>query len=108
MAKQNGANISAYNLLHGFLKLRWLSPEMADWSEERLSSNPPTLLRLRQLVAMSRAFEIPWNPSPFLLGKFIQRESPQYSTLLEKLDSTMPRGQKTGPWAGSLPVTGLL
>jgi hypothetical protein len=96
MAKQDRANVSARILLHGFLELQGLSPDLADWSEDRLAGNPPRLFRLRQLVALFRAFQIPWNPSLFVEGKFIEPESPRYATLLDMMDSTMPELKKHG------------
>lgn len=96
MAKQSAANITARNLLRGFLELRRLAPDVADWSEDRFSENPPRLFRLRQLVALFRAFELAWNPSLFVEGKFIQPASPRYAALLDMMDSTMPEARKHG------------
>lgn len=82
--------ITARSLLLGFLELRRYSPEFADWTVERLSGNPPRLFRLRQLVAMFRAFGLPWDPQSFTKGKFIEPEHPRYAPLLAKLAEEMP------------------
>lgn len=87
---KNARVITARTLLHGFLELRSLSPDLGDWSEARLSSNPPRLFRLRQLVALFRAFDIPWDPSSFVEGKFIQPESTRYAAALEKMAKELP------------------
>jgi len=69
-----------------------MSPEFADWTEERLAGNPPRLFRLRQLVAMFRAFGIPWELPSFVEGKFIHPEQPRYAALLSKLAADLPKG----------------
>ena len=85
MVNQSVRTITAHSLLHGFLRLRRLTPEMGEWSEERLSLNPPRLYRLRQLIALFRAFEIAWDPSSFVEGRFIQPANPRYMALVERM-----------------------
>jgi hypothetical protein len=72
------------------MELRRLSPKLADWTEERLSDNPPRLFRLRQLVALFRAFGLPWDPESFVNGKFIEPEHPRYAGILTKLLEETP------------------
>lgn len=82
---ENNRKVTAHTPLLGFLELRSLTPELSDWTEEMLSDNPPRKFRLQQLVALFRAFDIPWNPQSFVDGKFIQSEHPRYDSLLSKL-----------------------
>ncbi|MCL2871609.1 MAG: hypothetical protein FWF41_01280 [Betaproteobacteria bacterium] len=81
--------ITARSLLLGFFDLHSLSPDFDDWTEERLSDNPPRLFRLRQLMAMFRAFGLPWDPSAFTEGGFIQPEHPRYASLLPSLKNEL-------------------
>jgi hypothetical protein len=99
----NASTITARSLLLGFLDLRGLSPELYDWTEERLSDNPPRLIRLRQLVAMFRAFAIPWDPPSFVAGRFIQPGQPRYVALLSRLATEMPGGSGRTASAHQLP-----
>jgi hypothetical protein len=96
MTKTHPATVTARNLIHRFLELRRLSPDLADWTEERLAENPPRLFRLRQLVALFAAFGIKWDLSAFVEGKFIDPESPRYGGLLDKMDVAMPEASKHG------------
>ena len=80
-----------------------MSPELGDWTEGRLSGNPPRLFRLRQLAATFRAFGIPWDPPGFVQGKFIQPEQPRYATLLSKLTAEMPKESSRWAEAHQLP-----
>jgi hypothetical protein len=88
--------ITARTLLLKFLELRGLSSQFADWTEERFNENPPRLFRLRRLVALFRAFDIPWGPASFIKGEFIQSEQPRYAGLLSKLAAQIPNGLE--PW----------
>lgn len=87
---------TAHSLLLAFLELRSLSPDLADWTEERMASNPPRLYRLRRLVALFRAFGIPWDPRAFTRGLFIDPEQPRYASTLSRLTTEMPTG--SGCW----------
>ena len=89
--------ITARSLLLGFLELRRMSPEFADWTEERLAGNPPRLFRMRRLVAMFRAFGLTWDPPSFIEGKFIHPEQPRYADVLCRLTAEMPKGSER--WA---------
>ena len=95
--------ITARSLLLGYLELRRLSPELTDWTEERLSGNPPRLVRLRRLAAMFRAFGLPWDPPGFAEGNFIQPEDPRYAGALARLAARMPRGAPGRAAAHHLP-----
>ena len=102
---QGARRITARDLLHGFLELRRLTPDMGEWSEECLASNPPRLVRLRRLIALFRAFGIDWDPSSFSEGKFIQPESRRYAALLERVAAEMPAAvaHGLGPKGHQLP-----
>jgi hypothetical protein len=99
----NTTMITARSLLHGFLELRRLTPELGDWTEERLSDNPPRLFRLRQLIALFRGFGIPWDPPAFVEGRFIDPEQPRYAALLSKLTAEMLQGSDRWGAAHQLP-----
>jgi hypothetical protein len=86
--------ITARSLLLAFLELRSLTPKLADWTDERLSDNPPRLFRLRRLMALFRAFGLPWDPLSFTEGKFIRPEQPRYAALLGKLAGEMSEGSR--------------
>ena len=73
-----------------------MSPNYDDWTEERLNGNEPRLFRLRQLAALFRAFGIPWDPSSFIEGRFIQPEDPRYDALLTKLATEMAEEPHSG------------
>ncbi len=88
----NDRTITAKSLLLAFLELRRMSPEFADWTEERLADNPPRLFRLRQLVAMFRAFDLPWDPASFIKGKFILPDQSRYSLVFSRLVAEMRKG----------------
>src|SRR5207248_2363479 len=55
--------------------------------------NPPRLFELRQLIAMFRAFEIPWDPPSFIMGKFIRPNQTRHDALLAKLAMEMSKGE---------------
>jgi hypothetical protein len=96
--------ITALSLLLAFLELQGLSPKLADWTEERLSDNPPRLIRLRRLIAMFRAFGLPWDPESFTEGTFIDPKQPRYTTLLAKLADELPVGSRE--WATDYQLPG--
>ena len=87
-----GERITARDLLRGFLELLRLSPNLDTWTEERLANNPPRLFRLRQLVALSRAYRIAWDPNTFAEGGFIEPSHPRYDALVLKLATELPAG----------------
>ncbi len=84
--------ITARDLLSAFLELRRMSPEFSDWTEERLNNNPPRLLRLQRLMALFRAFRVPWAPSSFIIGKFVQPDDSRYASMLRRLADEIPEG----------------
>src|SRR5262245_35561126 len=90
MMNSDARTITARDLLLEFLELRSLSPKLEDWTEEALANNAPRLIRLRRLAALFRAFELPWDPSEFMEGGFIQPDDPRYSTVLAKVVSELP------------------
>jgi hypothetical protein len=77
--------LTAYDLLHQFLDLQGLTPDLDNWTEKYLIDNEPRLIRLRQLMALFRAFGIPWNPESFVTGKFFNPEDDRYQATLQKL-----------------------
>lgn len=76
--------LSAHDLISQFLELREMSPNLKEWSEEAFADNPPRLIRLKRLMALFRAYSIPWEPFRFSIGAFISQENPLYVPLLEK------------------------
>lgn len=99
----NAKTITARSLLLEFLNLRSMSPKLREWTEEQFANNPPRLFRLRQLVALFRAFGIPWNPTSFVQGKFIEPDLPRYAALLSKLTAEMPHGSAHWTHSHQLP-----
>lgn len=100
----NATMITARSLLHAFLTLRGLTPDLADWTEERLADNPPRLFRLRRLTVLFRAFGLPWDPPSFMKGKFIDPEHPRYAALLGKLAGEMSEELGRGDAIHQLPM----
>ena len=98
-------SVTARDLLHLYLELRSMSPEVVEWSEERLADNPPRLVRLRQLTALFRAFGIPWSMSSFRDGSFI-KQGQDHEALLQRAASEMPAElqERHGPSAEQLPM----
>jgi hypothetical protein len=88
------AQVTSRDLLQAFLDLRRLAPELDTWTEERLADNPPRLARLQQLVALFRAFGIPWDPVAFVDGTFIRPEDPRYDAILSRLKAEAVDGEK--------------
>ena len=97
--------VSARDLLHLYLKLLGMSPDLGKWSEEYLADNPPRLVRLRQLMALFRAFGIPWDTSTFRDGSFI-KEDQNHGAILQQAASEMPGelAGRHGPRAEQLPT----
>lgn len=87
--------LTSRSLLFAFLDLQGLTPELNDWTEERLADNPPRLIRLRRLIALFQAFGLPWEPTGFTQGKFLklkasQERASRYGALLSKYRAEMP------------------
>ena len=76
----------ARSLLDELFGLLSREPNIANWTEDALAQNPPRLIRLRRLVAMFRAFELPWDVSRFLDGKFVDVEHPAHAALIAQAD----------------------
>jgi hypothetical protein len=91
--KAQEAQVTSRDLLLAFLDLRRLSPEVDNWTEERLADNPPRLARLRQLVALFKAFGIPWNPAAFVEGTFIRPGDPRYDPIVSRLKAEAVEGE---------------
>ena len=90
MAIQDGRKVEAIDLLHKYLELRSRTPDLNEWTEERLVDNPPRLLRLQQLRALFQAFGIVWDPVAFTTGQFIQPDYPRYAVVLTRAATEMP------------------
>jgi hypothetical protein len=65
------STITAHELLHAFLEMHGLAPNLSDWTEEGLAWNPPRHIRLRRLKAMFLAFGIAWDPMGFTEGRCV-------------------------------------
>jgi hypothetical protein len=101
MTTTNDDGITARNFISEFFDLWGLSPDLADWTEERMAGNPPRLIRLQRLIAMTRALGVPWGPTSFVEGRFIQPDDSRYASVFEKLAHDLPRGLRAEP--GQLP-----
>lgn len=88
--------ITARDLLFQFLDLKGLSPKFADWTEVGFSNNPPRLYRLRQLVALFRAYGIPWGPESFSKGGFIKPKEPRYKSVISILAAEVRNANDEG------------
>ena len=76
---------TARDLLLQFFDLRGLSPVVKNWNEEALADNPPRLYRLQQLMALFRAYDVPWDPEAFMEGTFIETDHARYRAVLSEL-----------------------
>ena len=86
--------VSARNLLHCYLELRVLTPNLEGWSEQKLQSNPPRLYRLQILKSIMKAYEIN-SFSEFKAGAFIcVNNKGRYAKALN-LISKKPQGEKS-------------
>jgi hypothetical protein len=90
MSPADANGLSARELLHLYLELQRMTPNLKDWSEDRLAANPPRLYRLKQLLALFQAFGIRSSPAEFQEGAFIDVDSPAYQPLLDRIASEMP------------------
>ncbi len=85
--------VSARNLLNCYLELKVLTPNLEDWSEQKLQSNPPRLYRLQILKSILKAFEIN-SVLEFKAGSFIRVNNKyRYSNSLN-LISKRPQREK--------------
>jgi len=89
-SKENVRFFTADDLLQGFLELRRMSPDMADWNEKQLADKPYQLKCHRRLKALFQAFGIPYDPFSFASGSFIDSKSPGYTALLKRMAKEMP------------------
>ena len=107
MYHRTDSAITASKLLHAFLNLQTLTPDLAAWTEGHLALNPPRLLRLRMLMAMFRAFQLPWDPVGFVSGAFINPDDPRHVPLLDRVAATMsPSALKySGPYPHQIAFT---
>lgn len=80
-------------------------PDLQAWSEERLADNAPRLVRPWQLMALFKAFGIPWNISLFRDGGFITEDRPR-SSLLQRAAAEMraEHSDRHGQTADDLPM----
>jgi len=89
MGMEGKKTITARDLLHTFMELRLLTPNLKQWTQRRLKDNPPRLLRLQRLQAMFAAFGIPFDPAAFIQGKFINVDHPGYEGILKEAIETL-------------------
>jgi hypothetical protein len=59
-------------------ELEGMQPGSAAWTHEALKSNPPRLIRLKQIEALARAFDLPANPEELWSGKFLRGRPPEF------------------------------
>ena len=86
--------ITAKTLLDTFIDLALESPEPNSWSEETFQDDRPSLIRLKQLRAMCKAFDIECNWSDFSRGRFIKNEERAYFTYIKHLQDLAPLNRK--------------
>ena len=82
-------NITARDLLIGWLELLGLTGNIHSWTEDNLRDNPPRLIRLKRLMALFRAFGIHWNPASFIEGRWIDANTEEYRELFLRLTSEL-------------------
>ena len=70
-------------LVTSYLELSHLAGDPATWSEARFSNNPPRAIRLRRLVALFRAFGLPWDVVAFVRGALVDPTHPGHAALRE-------------------------
>ena len=83
------SSFTARHLLRLFLEFWCMSPDMTLWKEAKLADNLPRLVRLRQLMALFRAFKIDWNPAAFVQGKFIDGRSSRHQAFMDSALASM-------------------
>ena len=84
--------VSARDLLHCYLELRVLTPNLEGWSEQKLQSNPPRLSRLKILRSILKAYEIN-SFSEFKAGSFIcENNGGRYAKALNLISKRPQRG----------------
>ena len=94
---------TARDLLLQFFDLRGLSPVVKNWNEEALADNPPRLYRLQQLMALFRAYDVPWDPEAFMEGTFIETDHPRYRAVLSELTDELRESARDRAGAHQLP-----
>lgn len=76
----------AFFLLQEVLELKLMVSDLASWTVERLSDNPPRLIRLQRIHALFCAFDLPSDYFEFQNGEFINPEDPDYAIVLAGVD----------------------
>lgn len=86
--------ITAKTLLDTFVDLALEHPEPNSWSEEAFRDDLPSLIRLKQLQAMCKAFDIECTWSGLSQGRFIDEER-GYFTYIKHLQDLAPLNRNT-------------
>jgi len=84
----------AKTLLAKYLDLLGYTPDVADWTEEKLGDNPPRYHRLLRLQALFAAYGLPWDVPAFRQGEFITdvgRYQPVWERMLAEYDDDRMR-----------------
>lgn len=83
--------VTSKTLLYMFLDLHYRNPDFTKWTEERASDYPPFLFRLKQLMSVFKAYQLPWDPQLFADGHFIDPKNPNYTDLSRRLIKMLRR-----------------
>jgi NAD-dependent deacetylase len=87
--------VSARTLLATFIDLILDHPDPSSWSEEAFMDDVPSLIRLKQLQAMFRAFDIESDWEGFYHGRFISNRERAYYTYVKHLQELIPLKKST-------------
>lgn len=79
--------VTALDLLYRFIELRQMVSDLSCWKNEYFTGSSGADQRYHQLLAMFKAYQIPWNPEEFISGTFIDFRSSRYEALFEKMTS---------------------
>lgn len=88
------SKLSALDLIHLFLELKGLTPNLSEWNIGSLQHNTSRLFRLFQLKALFKAFKIDFNPKSFIDGKFIEASNLDFTKVIENIKNNTYHSEK--------------
>jgi hypothetical protein len=92
MSKDTSEKLTAIDLLHAYLELRCMEPDLEKWTPDSCAPGTSWAARLQQLAALFRAFDLPWEPQAFADGKLIDPASSRYQDWLAKNSAATASG----------------